>query len=260
MAEPVKSTHPTASVELEDDHVVIRDLSMDGALADLVRVGIEHGRDPEAIVREAIEVGAAVLVHGAAKSTVDAVGAEVDRLLTALNERSLRIESLGRMAGKVAAKGLVYEAELGVALETCFAPHQDMLEATGATTGTADDKVGDFVATLNPKQTGGRRLRVVIEAKDRPLSMLKTSVSTASRSRKAGPPRSERARPPLRRGEVGHRRHLRLWQPSLRVSARRSTPRSCSWALPIAWRRHLSSSSSVGAHVSMLPPRSASLN
>jgi uncharacterized protein YheU (UPF0270 family) len=174
MAEPAKSTHPTASVELEDDHVVIRDLSMDGALADLVRVGIEHGRDPEAIVREAIEVGAAVLVHGAAKSTVDAVGAEVDRLLTALNERSLRIESLGRMAGKVAAKGLVYEAELGVALETCFAPHQDVLEATGATTGTADDKVGDFVATLNPKQTGGRRLRVVIEAKDRPLSMPKT--------------------------------------------------------------------------------------
>jgi hypothetical protein len=89
MDEPVKSTHPTASVELEDDHVLIRDLSMDGALAELVRVGVEDGRDPEAIVREAIEVGAAVLIHGAAKSTVDAVGAEVDRLLTALNERSL---------------------------------------------------------------------------------------------------------------------------------------------------------------------------
>jgi hypothetical protein len=49
-----------------------------------------------------------------------------------------------------------------------------VLEATGTTTGTADDKVGDFVATLNPKATGGRRLRVVIEAKDRPLSMPKT--------------------------------------------------------------------------------------
>jgi hypothetical protein len=78
------------------------------------------------------------------------------------------------MAGKVAAKGLAYEAELGVALERCFAPHQDVLEATGATTGTADDKVGDFVATLNPKDTGGRALRVVVEAKDRPLSMPKT--------------------------------------------------------------------------------------
>jgi hypothetical protein len=174
MAEPVKSDRRTSSVELLEDHVAIHHLSVDGALADLVRAGVEDGRDPEAIVREAIDVGAAVLVHGAAKSTVDAVGAEVDRLLTALNERSLRIESLGRMAGKVAAKGLAYEAELGVALERCFAPHQDVLEATGATTGTADDKVGDFVATLNPKDTGGRALRVVVEAKDRPLSMPKT--------------------------------------------------------------------------------------
>ena len=174
MAEPVKSGRPTSSVELLEDHVAIHHLSVDGALADLVRAGVEDGRDPEAIVREAIDVGAAVLVHGAAKSTVDAVGAEVDRLLTALDERSLRIESLGRMAGKVAAKGLAYEAELGVAVERCFAPHQDVLEATGATTGTADDKVGDFVATLNPKDTGGRALRVVVEAKDRPLSMPKT--------------------------------------------------------------------------------------
>lgn len=174
MAEPVKSGRPTSSVELLEDHVAIHHLSVDGALADLVRAGVEDGRDPEAIVREAIDVGAAVLVHGAAKSTVDAVGAEVDRLLTALNERSLRIESLGRMAAKVAAKGLAYEAELGVVLERCFAPHQDVLEATGATTGTADDKVGDFVATLNPKDTGGRALRVVVEAKDRPLSMPKT--------------------------------------------------------------------------------------
>lgn len=171
MAEPVL---PTSSVELAEDHVVIHHLSVDGALAGLVRAGVEDGRDPEAIVREAIDVGAAVLVHGAAKSTVDAVGAEVDRLLTALNERSLRIESLRRMAGKVAAKGLAYETELGVALERCFAPHQDVLEATGATTGTADDKVGDFVATLNPKDTGGRALRVVVEAKDWPLSMPKT--------------------------------------------------------------------------------------
>jgi hypothetical protein len=174
MAETLNSSRPTPSVEIEEDHVVIHDLSVDGALADLVRVGVAEGRDAEAIVREALAVGAVVLTHGAAKSTVDAVGAEVDRLLTALNERSLRIEALGRMAGRVAAKGLAYETELGVALEKCFAPHQDVLEATGTTTGTADEKVGDFVATLNPRDTGGRALRVVIEAKDRGLSMPKT--------------------------------------------------------------------------------------
>jgi hypothetical protein len=165
---------PAAAVELEVDHVLIHELSVDGALADLVRAGVENGRDPEAVVREAIEVGASVLSHGVAKGTVDAVSAEVDRLLTALNERSLRIEALGRMAAKASSKGLIYEAELGVALERCFAPHQDILEATGTTAGIADDKVGDFVAELNPTETGGRVLRVVIEAKDRPLSMPKT--------------------------------------------------------------------------------------
>jgi hypothetical protein len=164
---------PYSSVELDGDRVLIHELAVDGVLAELVRTGVEAGRDPEAIVRDAIEIGAAVLAHGTAKGTVDAVAAEVDRLLTALNERSLRIEALGRMAGKVSSKGMMYEAELGVALETCFAPHQDVLEATGASAGIADDKVGDFVAELNPTETGGRVLRVVVEAKDRPLSMPK---------------------------------------------------------------------------------------
>jgi hypothetical protein len=153
--------------------VLIHELAVDGPLAALVRAGQADGRDPEAVVREVLDVGAAVVAHGAAKGTIDAVAAEVDRLLTALSERSLRIESLGRMATKVAAKGMVYEAELGEALETCFAPHQDVLEATGTSAGIADDKVGDFVVTLNPLDTAGRVLRVVIEAKDRRLSMPK---------------------------------------------------------------------------------------
>jgi hypothetical protein len=171
--EAPSSVLPSPSVEFDGDRVLIRELAVYGALAELVRAGEEAGRDPEAIVRDAIEIGAAVLAHGTAKGTVDAVAAEVDRLLTALNERSIRIEALGRMAGKVAAKGLVYEAELGVALETRFAPHQDVLEATGATTGIADEKSGDFVATLNQAEVGGRVLRVVIEAKDKALSMPK---------------------------------------------------------------------------------------
>jgi MoxR-like ATPase len=105
MAEPVKSGRPTSSVELLEDHVAIHHLSVDGALADLVRAGVEDGRDPEAIVREAIDVGAAVLVHGAAKSTVDAVGAEVDRLLTALNERSLPYRIPGTNGWQGGGKG-----------------------------------------------------------------------------------------------------------------------------------------------------------
>lgn len=39
-----------------------------------------------------------------------------------------------------------------------------------------DDKVGDFVLELNPRDTGGRDRRIVFEAKDRRLSMEKTLV------------------------------------------------------------------------------------
>lgn len=103
MAEPVRFIQPNASIELDDDHVVIRDLTVDGALAELVRAGVADGRDPEAIVRDALEIGAAVLAHGTAKGTVDAVSAEVDRLLALLTEKSSRIEALSRMREQVSA-------------------------------------------------------------------------------------------------------------------------------------------------------------
>ncbi len=169
MAEPAKPIGSTAHVELEDDGVRIHDLLVDGALLALVRQEGADGRDLELVVRHALEVGAAVLLHGSAKGTVDAVSAEVDRLLTALDEKSSRMELVKRTREQIASRGLSFEYELGAALEACCAPHEDILEATGATRGVADDKVGDFVVTLNPRDTGGRGRRVVIEAKDRPL-------------------------------------------------------------------------------------------
>ncbi len=135
---------------------------------DLVRAAISEGRDGETVVRQALDVGAAIMLHGAAKGTVDAVASEVDRLLVLLSERSSRIEALGRMRARVsAAVGLGFEESIGPHLEACFAPFGDELEATGATPGIADEKVGDFVVTLNPHDTGGRDRRIVFELKKR---------------------------------------------------------------------------------------------
>ena len=168
MAEPLKPVDSHAPVELEDDSVHIRDLSVNGTVATLVRGALAEGRNPETVVRQALEVGAAVLLHGAAKGTVDAVSAEVDRLLALLSERSSRIEALSRMREQVsAAKGLGFEDVIGPVLDACFAPHGDELEATGATPGIADEKVGDFVVTLNPRDTAGRDRRIVFELKTR---------------------------------------------------------------------------------------------
>ena len=134
---------------------------------------VEEGRDPVLVVRQAIEVGAAVLFHGAAKNTMDAVSSEVDRLLTALSERSSKLEVVRRARERISARGMNFEDDLGVVLDACFVPHEDVFEATGSTTGIADEKTGDFVLTVNPRDTAGHVRRVVFEAKDRPLSLNK---------------------------------------------------------------------------------------
>ncbi len=66
-----------------------------------------------------------------------------------------------------AAKGLGWEESLGPAIDACFAPHGDEVEATGAPRGIADDLVGDYVISLNPHDTGGRVRRIVVECKTR---------------------------------------------------------------------------------------------
>ena len=176
---PSMSTDPVTSlpegpvVEFEDGHVRIRELSVDGAPAALARQALEEGRDLGHVVRQALEIGAAVLLHGSAKGTVDAVSAEVERLLSVLSERTARLEFARTSRERMPGRGFSFEADLGAVLDGCFVPHEDVFEATGATKGVAEEKVGDFVLTVNPRDTGGGDRRVVFEAKDRQLSLNK---------------------------------------------------------------------------------------
>ena len=69
------------------------------------------------------------------------------------------------------AKGLEFEDALALRLEGLAHGTGDFLERTGTEAGDAlRSKKGDFVLTVDPSRTGGRELRVVIEAKDRSLS------------------------------------------------------------------------------------------
>jgi hypothetical protein len=171
--DPVQPADDVPTVELEDGRVHIHGLEVDGALAELVRQAHKEGRDPELVVRQALEVGAAVLLHGAAKGTVDAVASEVDRLLSALNERASKLEFVRRAREQIAARGFSFEGDLGAVLDQYFVSHEDIFEATGATKGIGDEKVGDFVLQVNPRDTRGHERRVVFEAKDRSLSLNK---------------------------------------------------------------------------------------
>lgn len=201
--ETLRAIRP-APVVLDGERLLIRDLSVDGSMAVLAREVVADGRDLELIVRQAVEVGAAVLLHGTAKGTVDAVASEIGRLLTALTEKSGRIEAVQSAQARGTAKGVAFEAMLAPALDACFAAHQDVVEVTGATTGIADAKVGDFVVTVNPRDTGGSDRRIVFEAKDRSrLSMTKALAELDAAMIKPGRPgRRSRLRCP-RSGSTG---------------------------------------------------------
>lgn len=154
-------------VMLDGDQLVIRDLLVRGAPAEAVRHCIDHGGDSEDTVRQMLDIGGAVLQHGANSTLVQAVIAE-------MRNEGVTQESLRLMAERVAAKGMAYEDQVRPVLEAAFAPHADCVEDTSGTPGLdGKSKKGDFVATLNPESIGGADRRVVIEAKDRPTTKLR---------------------------------------------------------------------------------------
>ena len=100
------------------------------------------------------------------------IGREFDRL----NERLTAIEAAavarGAERARSAAKGADFEDLLESMLADLARGSGDLLDRTTTEAGDVlRSKKGDFVLTLNPAHTGGADLRVVVEAKDRPMSV-----------------------------------------------------------------------------------------
>ena len=92
-----------------------------------------------------------------------------------LNERLTAIEAAAAARGaeraRSAAKGADFEDVLEALLGDLTRGSGDLLDRTGGEIGELlRSKKGDFVVTLNPSQTGGADVRVVVEAKDRAMS------------------------------------------------------------------------------------------
>src|ERR1700675_4807901 len=99
------------------------------------------------------------------------IGREFDRL----NERLTAIEAAAAARGaeraKSSAKGADFEDLLESMLADLVRGSGDLFDRTGDETGDLmRSKKGDFVVTVNPHSAGGAGLRIVIEAKDRPMS------------------------------------------------------------------------------------------
>ena len=159
------TTNP-AAVTLTDSGLLIEHLLVSGPVADAAAHAVSQGADAAETVRRMLQIGALVLQHGANASVVDAVRSE-------LRSHAQAAQTLRAVAEKTASKGFTFEELLHPVLDSAFAPHLDIVEATGGTPGAdARNKKGDFTVTLNPGSVSGRDLRVVVEAKDKPSQKL----------------------------------------------------------------------------------------
>ena len=100
---------------------------------------------------------------------------EIGREFDKLNERLAAIEAAASARGaeraRSAAKGADFEDLLEAMLADLARGSGDLVDRTGGEAGgVMRSKKGDFVITLDPTRTGGADLRVVVEAKDRPMS------------------------------------------------------------------------------------------
>jgi hypothetical protein len=93
-----------------------------------------------------------------------------------LEERLVAIEAAAAARGAERAKSTAKGADFEDLLESMLADLArgagDLLDRTGTETGSLPaSKKGDFVVTVDARAARGHDLRVVIEAKDRPMSM-----------------------------------------------------------------------------------------
>ncbi|HXU84556.1 MAG TPA: hypothetical protein VN773_02015 [Verrucomicrobiae bacterium] len=101
---------------------------------------------------------------------------EVSAGFDKLNDRLTAIEAAAAARGaeraRSTAKGGDFEDTLEAMLGDLTRATGDLVDRTGGETGELiRSKKGDFVLTVDPARTGGAEVRVVIEAKDRPMSI-----------------------------------------------------------------------------------------
>lgn len=109
-----------------------------------------------------------------------------------LNDRLTAIEAAAAARGaeraRSSAKGADFETLVGDLLGTVTRGSGDILDATGAESGDViRSRKGDYLVTLDPRQTNGADLRVVVECKDRAISgkQMRDELMEARRNRSA---------------------------------------------------------------------------
>ncbi|MDQ1537893.1 MAG: hypothetical protein QOE58_2286 [Actinomycetota bacterium] len=76
-------------------------------------------------------------------------------------------------ANKMTSKGFAFEDVLHALLEQNALPHQDLAVQTGRALGSCGNQRGDEVVTLNPDDTRGIDVNIVLECKDKKMGLKK---------------------------------------------------------------------------------------
>jgi hypothetical protein len=105
---------------------------------------------------------------------VKEVASDQDRQLRELATAVEVGKAKAHAAELTAMKGFTYEETVQRGLAAIASVREDTPEAIGLTTGLSGTRNGDLLVTINPQDTGGRKVRFVLECKDRRLSMPKT--------------------------------------------------------------------------------------
>jgi hypothetical protein len=91
---------------------------------------------------------------------------------------------------KTTLKGIAYQDVVHLAFAEVAAHHGDVIEDVGRQRGASGSQVGDLVMSLNPEEFSGESTSLVLEVKNRRLSLRKTldelTVAMANREAKAG--------------------------------------------------------------------------
>src|SRR4051812_10571922 len=109
-------------VRVTTDALVIKELDVRGAAFGAARHGVAQGRNPEEVVRQILDVGGTVLLHGVSGGVIEGVGREVDRLLAELDSRRSSLAAVRALAARTAAKGFGYEDLVEPVVSRCFKP------------------------------------------------------------------------------------------------------------------------------------------
>jgi len=91
--------------------------------------------------------------------------------VTQLREQLAAADGARREHQRGTAHGVEFEALVGVVVEHAHAPYHDTVVDVGCELGASRNKAGDHVVTVDPAATDAKDVRVVLEAKARPLGV-----------------------------------------------------------------------------------------